>query len=180
MMKHSNGKIMNEINLESLELFHKIFRGFRSFNGCANFFRGQADKDWSLLPKAGRQEYLWEENGDLKRFNIWERQAIAYAELPNNIYEKLAIAQHHGLATRLLDWTQNPLVAAYFAVSTLSNTDGAIYILEPPHNVIVEDKLTIDQLKNYKGVSCYFPRAISPRVINQKGMFTVHCSLSSK
>jgi hypothetical protein len=50
---------------------------------------------------------------------------------PQTAWEELAIAQHHGLPTRFMDWTTNPLVALYFAVR---NTDGhsadsAVYVL---------------------------------------------------
>lgn len=160
--------------LPDLEKLHLVFRAYRSHDGFGVVFRGQASLAWELLPKAGRKEYSLPDNRDLGRFNTWCRQAIAYCTLPTSDLERLALAQHHGLATRLLDWSKNPLVACYFACCEQPSDDGAIYMYELPDGLLTE-QITLDQIKGLRGIFGYLPKAIAPRVLNQKGVFTVHC-----
>lgn len=167
------------IILNSLEDLHKIFRGFRSHDGFGHWFRGQSNSSWSLVPKAGRPDYFLPNNRDLGRFNAWRSQAIAYSNLPSPQIEQLALAQHHGLATRLLDWTMNPLVACFFACYEHPQIDGSVYILEAP-NTLATEKTTLEDLSNYKGVVGYIPNSINPRILNQKGIFTAHCDASNQ
>lgn len=91
-------------------------------------FRGERRADWSLLPRAGRKGFVdqpWE-----LRFQAWSRRASEIKRLPANEWRQLALAQHHGLATPLLDWSTNPLVAAYFAARPCppeEDSDGVVY-----------------------------------------------------
>jgi hypothetical protein len=91
----------------------------------------------------------WVERGqsssDLARFNHWREQAVAYTDaLPQNDFECLAFAQHYGLATRLLDWSTNPLVALYFAVEMQGETDGAVFC-HMPWLIIDRENSSIDR-----------------------------------
>lgn len=164
---------MNVVNLEDISQLHNYFRAYRSYDGLGSWFRGQSNEEWKLLPKAGREFYS-PNNGDLKRFNYWCEQAFAYTNLPKNKFEALAIAQHHGFATRMLDWTMNPLVACYFACMGNDDKNGAVYILDAPDLYITQDHdLTV--LEEYQGIIGYIPRLTIPRMLNQKALFTIHC-----
>src|SRR5262245_34900329 len=91
-------------------------------------FRGQREADWDLIPKIDRMEFknyrklvrdprwrrLKHEDRLLTDFMKGARPYVGIA--PRNLWEWLAVAQHHGLATRLLDWTANPMAALFFAV----------------------------------------------------------------
>jgi len=117
------------------------------------FYRGQSrrasDPDYRLIPSVGRlplagamahKDFVVEEK---KSHDIFRKQVIAnVAAVPRNSWEVLALAQHHGVPTRYLDLTRNPLVALYFAVRNPEH-DGqtsAVYAFTTP-TVIYDDWL---------------------------------------
>lgn len=164
--------------LDGIDGIHAYFRQFTSKLGIdAWLFRGQADVAWPLLPRAGRREYFRENAhegplpADIGRFNHWRSRAIGRVpDLPDNFWKALAIAQHHGLATRLLDWTGNPLVAAHFAVDGHPDKDGAVFAFCPSHYLTERSE---DHVLGVTGVALE-PGPISPRIAAQSGYFTIH------
>lgn len=158
-------------NATSLHELQTIVRNYLSEEGVGGWiFRGQADQSWPLVPKAGRSEYDLTHGSDLAMFSLWRKKAIAYERLPDNDLDCLAIAQHHGLATRLLDWSDNPLVAIYFACMEQLEKDGAVYLFFP-RNVIEEQRLD-DVAVNE--ITQYIPSGVAARIVRQSGRFTYH------
>ena len=160
---------MKTYRVDSFENLHKLLDCHRPLHGCAWCYRGQAHAGWPLLPTAGRPEYYT--GRELGRLHVWREQAIAFdSNLPVNDWESLAVAQHHGLATRLLDWTWNPLVAAYFATAPPLDVDGVVYCYLP--QLYIDTKTaTLEQIDC---VAAYRPRALTLRVVRQSGLFTYH------
>ena len=100
---------MRQYRITDFAELHQLVECHPSEAGLGWIFRGQADASWPVVPLAGRPEY--NTGTELGRFREWRTRAIAYADsIPENDWEALALAQHHGLAARLLDWTHNPLI----------------------------------------------------------------------
>lgn len=104
-------------------------------NGEESFFRGQSSFDWTLKPSIYREE-KWIENEDIMIKEMIRR----FPDFLNDTkrIEILTKLQHYGLPTRLLDLSENPLIALFFACSDISvaSEDGRIYYFSPSERCV--------------------------------------------
>lgn len=162
------------------------------------WYRGQASTDWALTPYFLRLEGRQSESTLLKRFK--QSAAMLIDTAPKQSFDWLFLMQHYGVPTRLLDWSESPLVALYFAVENIDDhgdKDGALWLLYPSefnknariHNrdedgyiPSFEDEelvsYSIESLKSNPSLQLYPVATIATRnnarIQAQHGVFTIH------
>jgi hypothetical protein len=79
-------------------------------------FRGHSNADWALRPGIHRGYTAQQERYLTNEFRVRARSRYAPCPSNNDYSGWLALMQHYGLPTRLLDWSYSPLIATFFAV----------------------------------------------------------------
>lgn len=137
-------------------------------------FRGVADSAKHLLvPKVGRDPARYNAGAERTLFRNFRRRARQFVDTTRlTDWDLLALGQHHGLPTRLLDWSTNPLVAAFFAVSSgPRDTDARVYAYQA--NDVIDGEVESDPFA-ISTVAVHIPSSIAARIISQRGVFTIH------
>jgi hypothetical protein len=136
-------------------------------------FRGVTSVRHTLVPSVGRQRegFGYSAAMESRLLGQFKREALPFLPTrPDSEWEWLALAQHHGVPTRLLDWSESPLVSLFFAVWGNDDDDAGLYIIRRPAEV---EELGRHPFRVRK-VLFFYPGYVTPRLVSQRGLFTVH------
>jgi hypothetical protein len=196
---------MEEIRVQDWnELFETLYRG--SYNPVLgrtrspHAFRGMNEANNRLTTSLHRLggEYARLERHLLRNFRKYAPQAAVQED---TVWNWMALGQHHGLPTRLLDWTFSPQVAMHFATADLEQfgRDGVIWSIDfvQAHTLIPDtlrdeiheegsDVFTVEMLQ-HRATSLgafsrladedflvfFEPPSMDERIVNQFALFSV-------
>jgi FRG domain len=191
------------ININGFQEFLDSVDGDQKSDETSLWFRGVGNATYKLKPTIHRHPKIINEATLLgyedKLITRFKERSVPYLKNRiDDIWEILFLMQHFGMPTRLLDWTENPLLALFFALSSAPQNstggyddDAAVWVLWPAkwnqdifkHNTYKGNALSpTDQLvKSYQpGTEPRYinenPVAIlgihnSPRIVAQRGSF---------
>ncbi|WP_257807009.1 FRG domain-containing protein [Burkholderia glumae] len=152
-------------------------------------FRGQEDESWLLKPGIARAHYAERLQPDTEARMLAEFKARAIPHLesatPLTDADWLAIAQHHAMPTRLLDWSGSALTALWFAIKRPAVTPhgkkqpsaAAVWMLAADESDLITDDERANPLA-LKRTKLIKPRHVSRRIAAQDGWFSVHNGLA--
>lgn len=139
-----------------------------------NVFRGCSDSNYQLVPTVGRLPHT---SIQLEQELLGQFSAHIEGGLDGKLsaWDRLVLAQHYGIPTRLLDWTLNPFVALFFAARRAKDVDFAVFVAD----VTVLEEEPRSSPFEIKESMFFKPRIFDARIQHQESVFSIQTDPAS-
>ena len=124
--------------IQEIRTIDELLQFMNSLNkkhGARLWYRGEENASLTLVPSIQRSEKrLTVERYITNDFYIRARQILDNPPAKHNYAAWVSLMQHYGLPTRMLDWSESPLIAAFFATETYRTTpktNAGVWVLAP-------------------------------------------------
>lgn len=182
LRRYKNG--VAEYTLSSWKYFSD-FVSQEMLNFTTYVYRGHGDSSWKLEPTLDRlikEPTSYKRGSHLERFKFETRGRRGSSPIKlEDDNDWWALGQHHGLATPLLDWTESPFVALFFAASNASALGSdcfSIHAISQGSIKKINERISSDSripLVNGRKQTVKVVKPLSDenkRLVSQRGLFT--------
>mgnify|MGYP000052951397 CR=1 FL=1 len=146
---------------------HKLVPSlFRNPEILEEFTVGERLTKWGVL-----------ERGILRKFKEGARPHLSIA--PRDDIEWLILARHHGLPTRVMDWSKSPLVALHFAIDSDDCENPVVWQAMLGRSALIGQTYSLPQLDSEfastdRHAFGYYQGPVTNRAVAQQGVLTIH------
>lgn len=125
-----------EITIETMDDLFKVLNDIREQKGKEHpvWYRGQQNSNWELIPSIHRNVLINKERYLVNDFYIKVKQIQDNTPDKENFAAWMSLMQHYGLPTRILDWSESPVISLFFATEDNAGTqafDACLWVLMP-------------------------------------------------